>query len=218
MAPRVVEEAEVGGPGQRLHGARHLAQPRGGRAALPRQMRVAVLRGVLVRAQVVAQQPQPLVPHLLGRRGQPGVARCGQPVKFLAGLLQHRGRGHQGVKGLVLQGGEAPHPGLQTLARGRDGGLPGLRVIGVVGEFQAGLRHGEQVRAEVAAVHRGHVARWQRLQRLGVVPVEEVAAVALHAVQGGQRGFEPREHVFGADPAEAPRAQGAEQVEPDVGG
>ena len=70
---------------------------------------------------------------------------------------------------------------------------------------------------QVAAVHRGHIARVQGLQGFGVVPVQEVPLVPLHGLQGGQRGFEPVDQFQRADPAELARAAGTQQVQPDVG-
>jgi hypothetical protein len=60
----------------------------------------------------------------------------------------------------------------------------------LVHELQQRLLQGEQVPGEVAAVHRRDVAGRQRRQRGRVVPVVEVAAVALHRLEGPQRGLE----------------------------
>lgn len=53
---------------------------------------------------------------------------------------------------------------------------------------------------------------------LGVVPVQEVAAMALELLQGVQRGFEPLQQGLRANPAKLAGAGSAEQVHADVGG
>ena len=81
----------------------------------------------------------------------------------------------------------------------------------------AGLGHGQQVAAEVAAVDGGHVARQQRRASAGVGPVHEVAAVSGQGVQRAQRGLQPGQQVLRADPAERARTGRAQQVQADVG-
>ena len=97
---------------------------------------------------------------------------------------------------------------LQALARQAQRPGAGQRGVWIAGQLGAGLGDGEQVRAEVAAVHRGHITRRQRLQGPGVVPVQEVAPVPLHGLQGHEGGFEPVEQLQRADPAELARAGG----------
>ena len=82
----------------------------------------------------------------------------------------------------------------------------------------AGRGHGQQVAAEVAAVHRGDIGRRQRLQRGGVGPVHEVATFAWQAVQRVQRELQPLRHLRRADPAKGARAGQRQQVHADVGG
>ena len=70
---------------------------------------------------------------------------------------------------------------------------------------------------EIAAVHRGDIARLERPQVLRVVPVVEVAAV------GGMRASVPRvasmrsERVAQPAPAEVARRDDRQQVQADVG-
>ena len=92
-----------------------------------------------------------------------------------------------------------------------------IRLRPAVGQRQAGLRDGQQVAAEVAAVDGGDVHRQQRLAARGVVPVEEVAPMALQAIDAVQGVLQPAEQLRRVDPAEFARASHAQQVQADVG-
>ena len=119
---------------------------------------------------------------------------------------------------LVALQGQCPQA-LAGAARGRRGCRAWRRfVAGFPGrQFQAGLGHGQQVAAEVAAVHGGHIHRQQSCAGLRVVPVQEVAPVTLHRGQRGQRGLQARDQLFGAYPPERPGAGRAQQVQADIG-
>ena len=77
--------------------------------------------------------------------------------------------------------------------------------VGILLPFAERARQRDQVRGEVARVHRRHVARVERAEVLGVVPVVEVAAILLHAAQCAQRGLDAIERVAQATPAEVAR-------------
>ncbi len=87
----------------------------------------------------------------------------------------------------------------------------------LTGLEQSHAQH-EQVPGEVARVDGGHVGRPERLQSPRVVPVVEVATIALetgHRVQGGRDALhEARE----GDVAQVERTQRREQLQPHVGG
>ena len=54
--------------------------------------------------------------------------------------------------------------------------------------------------------------RKQRLQRLGVVPIVEMAAIALQSLDRRDGGFQPFGRVGEADPAEVARRQDRQQA------
>ena len=85
-------------------------------------------------------------------------------------------------------------------------------------QFAAGLCHREQMAAQVAAVHRGYVHRQQRRAALRVVPVQEVAAVALQPAKCRQRRLQPGQQLCGRNPAESACARRAQKIDADVGG
>jgi hypothetical protein len=73
---------------------------------------------------------------------------------------------------------------------------------GRLGPFGASRGDGHEVAGEIAAVDGRHVKRKERLQPFGVVPVEEMAAVALHRLDGGHGRFDAADCFRQADPAE----------------
>ena len=79
-----------------------------------------------------------------------------------------------------------------VLERRRARRVDDRRAFGELG--QAGAQR-QQVAGEVAAVDRRDVGRRQRRQRPRVVPVVEVAAIALHAQQRVERRLEPIEQA-----------------------
>ncbi len=171
------------------------------------------------------------------RRGPPAalvLAAGGQGVGELVGGVADLAEQHQ--RALDAAGGLGG-PGEQARAQGAQGQRARRVVLdrdqAVEGVAQAGegaarpdarLDQAEQARAqhqqvpgEVAAVDERHVARVQRLQGAGVVPVEEVAAVALEAVEGVERGGGALEQARQRDVAEVVGGEVGEQPQADVG-
>ncbi len=247
VALGVVQKAELRRPGQLFQRLRQFEQAArgarppalGGGAAVQadRAQRGEVVTHQRVQAVVVARN---LVAHARTHGSRVGM-RMGNALKFQRGGVQQackRSTGldiervgqrrlqHLAERALVpglLQGGFKPGlvvvlRGCQPLLAALHGLRRGLRGVGVSRQQAAGLGHREQVHAEVAAVHGGHVTRQQRLQGLGGVPVEEVTPVALHLLQAGQRGLHALQQVLRADPSEFARARRAQQVQADVGG
>ena len=93
-----------------------------------------------------------------------------------------------------------------------------LRLFGVTTEFNAALRNRQQVTTEVAAVHGGHVHGQQRQGGGGVVPIEQMASVALQPLKCVHCVFQPFEHLLRRDPSKSTGAGGAQQVQAHVGG
>ncbi|MCY1390256.1 hypothetical protein D9M71_50720 [compost metagenome] len=83
--------------------------------------------------------------------------------------------------------------------------------------FLAGIGQHDQVSGEIATVHRRYVARVQRAQVAGVVPVEEVPLEARQLLHAGERGFQPFDGFQAAGPAEIARGDRGQQVQADVG-
>jgi len=57
----------------------------------------------------------------------------------------------------------------------------------------------------------------QRLKRLGVIPVEQMPAVARHVLNRRHRHFDAIDGVSQADPAEIARGDNRQQVDADIG-
>ena len=72
-------------------------------------------------------------------------------------------------------------------------------------------------RQQISAVHRRHVARRQRLQRTGVVPVEQMTLVALQRPRVAMVANSAAE-IVGGQIAEIARRQRRGQPESDIGG
>ncbi len=205
LAPRVVQPAVVRRPGQLLGAFRQRC------AVIDERLVVECERAQ--GAQVVQQLPQ----RLLGGLRRLAVER---------GLVVERG---QAALHLVdvgcdgIEGGQQTGPpcgaelGLAALQRGLRGLVAGRVVEAAVTLATQGTGHRHQRRAQVAAVDGGQVGRRQHRQRLRVVPVEEVAAVAGQSVQRVQRRTDALQHLLAADETEAPRAQHRQQVHADVG-
>ena len=164
-----------------------------------------------------------------GNRQCAGHLRIGQIEQGFEGGQVPRGRGQRvGHRDHLSHGRLLRQPGQpfagggrlagQPLCAGRDRLRRRLSVVRRVGQIPAGLRHRQQMPAQIAAVHRGNVHRQQRLGGLRVVPVQQMASVTTQPVQGGQRGIEPCQQLLGADPPELPGAGRAQQIKPDVGG
>ncbi len=86
-----------------------------------------------------------------------------------------------------------------------------------VGQLDARLLEREQVAGEVAAVHGRDVLRRERRERLGVVPVEEVAAELLELVEGADGQLQPLDEFERRGVAEVARGDRREQEQADVG-
>ena len=78
--------------------------------------------------------------------------------------------------------------------------------------------HGNEMAGKIAAVHRRDVALAERLQRIGVIPVDEVTTILLHLFKRRDRIFQPLDGFLETDPAEAPGGNGRQQVDTDIGG
>ena len=157
----------------------------------------------------------------LGNRQQAGQSRfrCQQVVEAGIELLfGHPVADVEQVPLAVVQEAEVGLPGelLAALGEGAQAGRDG-GVRRALGQFQARLCGRQQMAAEVAAVHGGHIHRQQRRQRLRVVPVQKMPTMALHPLQRGERGFHPCQQLGGVDPAELARASRAQQVQTNVG-
>ena len=85
------------------------------------------------------------------------------------------------------------------------------------GPFGAGRGHGDQMAGEVAAVDARHVERIERPERRRLVPVEQMAAMALHLLDGRDRRVDARGRVGQADPAEIARRDDRQQIDADIG-
>ena len=256
---RVVEEAEVGSPGNLLAALGHRQQAARGLAGCIGGGGQHVLPGRPQCGQVVGAQPGQVLAG--AGRHQPGGSfmrhlDLGRPQQqqFVAGLVQQglqaaglgpaeaggqrqagqqqpgQGRGRRAAVAIAAAGGRqrrqavqqarvAGQQRCQALARGGQAAVDRGVVVGRLGgTLAAGLGHRQQVAAEIAAVDAAHIARQQRGTGLGVVPVQEVATVALQRVKRGQGGLQALQQVLGADPAKAAGTGRAEQVEADVGG
>ena len=92
--------------------------------------------------------------------------------------------------------------------------LPGLRARG---KRHQTLRERDQRRGEIAAVDRRDVARVERRQRLGAVPVEKMALVAFETFERGQRAIETIDQRRGRHVPEIVRRERRQQRHADVG-
>ena len=86
-----------------------------------------------------------------------------------------------------------------------------------VGQRQQALAQGQQMAGEVAAIDGGDVARTQRLQRAGVVPVVEMPAISRQRLQCAQRGGSARQQRACADVAKVAGGQIGQQGQSDIG-
>ena len=82
----------------------------------------------------------------------------------------------------------------------------------------AGRRHRDQVSGKIAAVDAGNVARAERRQRPGFVPVVEMAAIGRQLLDRGDGRRKPVGGLHEADPAEVARRNDRQQVDADIGG
>ena len=87
-----------------------------------------------------------------------------------------------------------------------------------IDDVLARLSEREEMTGEVAAVDRGYVFGIERAEVTRVIPVIEVTTETFEAVHRAERGFEPLDCSYGAEPAEIVRSDGGEQIQPEVGG
>ena len=113
----------------------------------------------------------------------------------------------QRVEGCAGQMQRIEHAGARIRRRGAG-----------IDPFSDGVGQCDQMRREIATVHRGDVARIQRPQILGVVPVIEMPAEALESLQRRERRLEPLDSLDRASPAEIASADCRQQVDADIGG
>ena len=157
-----------------------------------------------------------LVDHVRRAAGQ-GVEGTGQRGRRLRrprqGLVQQR---HEAGQCRTPRRGAVRR--LQQARRIAQAAEQPRRLRQLVGQqAQAGAQC-QQVAGQVAAVDRGDVGRQQGLQGLRVVPVEEVALVALQPVHGVQRRPRTLDQLVQRDVAEVVGRQAGQQRQSDVGG
>ncbi len=142
------------------------------------------------------------------------------------GLQRRRRRGHVDARGRddlvgAIERGQA-RAGRQAFAcqcqQVGDAHAPVRRERRLPVQRQQGHAQRHQLRHQIAAVHGGDVARRQRQQGLRVVPVVEVAAVALELFQRRDGGGDARKHLLQRDEAAVAGRQVGQQREADVGG
>ena len=97
-------------------------------------------------------------------------------------------------------------------------GLRRRRLLERGDQFAQTAGERDQGGREVAAVDRRNIARRQRRQALGVVPVEEMAVESFEPFDCGQRPVDPCDEVAGVDESEIARGKGGEQTHADIGG
>ena len=81
----------------------------------------------------------------------------------------------------------------------------------------AGPGYRQQVASEVAAIHGRYIGRLQHLQRLGLVPIEQMPFVFGQAFYRLQRQLQALHQLGCSDPAELARAGCRQQIQADVG-
>ena len=91
------------------------------------------------------------------------------------------------------------------------------RVSAFVPPGGTGIGEGNEVAAEIAAVDGRNVDRLERAKVQRVVPVEEVAPVALQAIEGREGCLEPFDGLQRTRPAELTGRGGGQEQQPDVG-
>ena len=154
---------------------------------------------------------------------QQGRPRIGGQGGVGGHCVRSRGERHQGLVEMVpaerlgaevvtsprrCESGELDRvPDAREDGRGRNGTLQHL--VACLGEDK-------ECRAQVAAVNRRYVWWVERLELPRVVPIEQVASVAIQAGHGPQTRLQTLDCLERADPAEVACAQDGQQVHPDV--
>ena len=95
-------------------------------------------------------------------------------------------------------------------------GRRGAVGVGCVDPLAARVGGDDEVARQVAVVDRRDVPRCERLQRRGVVPVEQVPVEMIEGIDGVHRALHALERLVRADPTEVPGGDGREEVEADV--
>ncbi|SPU76735.1 Uncharacterised protein [Brucella suis] len=83
--------------------------------------------------------------------------------------------------------------------------------------FQRGRKR-DQMTGKVAAIHGRHIKRAHRVQRIGFIPVVEVALIFLHLVERAEGCFDTIQRFVEADPAEITRGNNGKKIDADIGG
>ena len=198
-ALRVVEEAEVHLRDERL-GARGERQQAGAQLGVRLADRVGEQR-VDVAREIARRDVQRRLRRRAGRRlrrrpaqrrgqaaEQHAAARLGGVQHRLVHLVHHVAQTLvAAVRQLELarRGLERSAQAIRRVAEPRPVGT----VLAAVRQPLQPLGDRDQHAREVSAVDSRHVARQQRVERAGVVPVEQMPLVALEAVEGGERLF-----------------------------
>jgi hypothetical protein len=134
------------------------------------------------------------------RHGGPGLLAADLPGQFLQCRLQQRPdcRLDPLQMGDLFQcdGHRVGQPG--QIGRGARAMAPAL----------TGAGQCEEVASQVTAVDRRDIFRLERMQVIGSIPIQEMAAKPLQAGHGRHRRFEPANGIGEADPAEIVRADG----------
>ncbi len=147
----------------------------------------------------------------IGRRGEGGASRT--EVLFGGGHGLARSRGAAGASGPDL-----PEPLFGECQRGLEG-PPGAPVEHrVVGDREARVPESDQVPGQVAAIDGRDVPGLEDPEVRQVVPVVEVSAETLHALERLEDTLQPLRHVLRGEEAEVVGAHGREELETDVGG
>ena len=103
-----------------------------------------------------------------------------------------------------------------TAQRIRGSGPAGRLPQRTVDAALEGGTHGEQVTRKVATVDGRHVARLERQQRSGVVPVQEVSVEAGQPIECLHRLRDAGDEITEPEPAEVPRRHTGQQIQAEV--
>ena len=208
------------------HAATRLVQHQAGHQVLEHGARPGAQSGLRADGKERPTQRRPVAHrHVALRNGQQaGLARLGRQQVVEAGvklLFRDAITDMEQVALAVVQKSEIRLPrkaftvGSQRVET--DPVVPGVGGGHTDGQLAARLGHGQQMATEVAAVHGGHIHRQQGRAALGVVPVQEMATMALQSAHRCQSGAQPGDQLGCADPAELPGAGNAEQVQAQIG-
>ena len=145
-----------------------------------------------------------LGPDITGALAERGAQRIERPVQLVPGDRLRAPVLGKHAQGFAREIQRVPDAG-ESFGTGHRG----------PGPFPARIGQREEVAGQVAAVHRRDVLRVQRPQVPRVVPVVEVAAKPRQVAHRLERGFQPRDGVERARPAEIAGADRGKQIEAD---